>query len=284
MQLYKLSILYFIFLFSCTPVSEEEKPAKTKVARVGESHLYFEDFKENLPHFQSKNDSIEFLNFYIQNWIKNEVMIAKSKENLGERIIQIDQKVNQYKQSLLIHSFEQEFIKQKLDTTVSEKEVKSYYEENLNNFQLKDLIVKALYFKIPESSKLNKKASTWYKLYKYDDDLDELYKKVSLKTDLFYYDTTQWAYLKDIKSIIPINYSNNVAFLKSKKHYSITENGYTYYLNIIDYKLNDAISPLSLVTAKIKNIIINQRREKIRKELRLNLFEHAKKTGQIETY
>ena len=88
----------------------------------------------------------------------------------------------------------------------------------------------------------------------------------------------------DIKSIVPINYSNSAQFLKTKKHYKTTEDGFTFYLKIIDYKLKKSVSPLSLVQEKIKSIILNQKREKIREQLRFDLYENAKKTGKIETY
>ena len=166
----------------------------------------------------------------------------------------------------------------------SYKEIETYYQENAKNFELNDFIVKALYFKLPKDHKVNKQANKWYKLYQFDDDLDELYKKVSFKSEVFYYDTTQWIFFKDVKSLIPISYTNSVEFLKNKKYYKTTDGDFTYYLNIIDYKLKKSVSPLSLIQDKIRSIILNQKREKIREQLRFDLYENAKKTGKIETY
>lgn len=278
-----MTIIAPIIFLSCNDKEVKEIP-KTKLARVENSYLYFEDLEEKLPHFENETDSVEFLNFYIQNWIKNQVIASKSKEALLDKSAYLDEKVENYRQSLSIHLFEQEFIKQRLDTIVSDNEVETYYKENTKNFELSDFILKPLYFKLPKESKLNKKANSWYKLYDYDNDLDNLYKKISFKSEIFHYDTTQWVFMNDVKSIIPISYSNSADFLRSKKHYKVTEGDFTYYLNIIDYKLKKSVSPLDLVKDRIKSIILNQRREKIREQLRFDLYDNAKKTGKIETY
>ena len=278
-----LLITVVVGLASCEEQTPKE-PTKTKLARVGDTYLYFEDIKDKLPNLASEEDSTQFIEFYIQNWIKNQVVVSKSQESLGEITEDINEKVENYRKSLLIHRFEQEYINQNLDTIVKSEEIAAYYNNNIDNFELKDYIVKALYFRLKKEDKLNKKAESWYRLYKYDDNLDDLYKKVSIKTDLFYYDTTKWVYFKDVKSIVPITYANYAEFLKNRKHYKTTEGDFTYYLNIIDYKLKNAVSPLELVKERIKSMILNQRTEAIRKQLRLDLYNHAKKTGQIETY
>ena len=280
----KILFIALLALVSCSEDNSSKDEVKTKLARVNYSYLYLEDVSKKLPQFENEKDSSEFLDFYIQNWIKSEVIVSKSNESLNDKVDDVNDKVENYKKSLLVHLFEQEFIKQKLDTVISEKEIETYYNTNSKNFELNDFIVKPLYFKLPEDHKINKKANTWYKLYNYDEDLDELYKKVNLSSEVFYYDTTKWVFFKDVKSLIPIHYTNSVQFLKTKKHYKTTEDNFTYYLNIIDYKLKKSVSPLSLVRDKIKSIILNQKREKIREQLRFDLYEDAKKTGKIETY
>lgn len=282
---YKYSfILLIIILGSCDLIKDKE-PKKTKLARVDNEYLYFEDIESKLPSAETSKDSSEYLNFYIQNWIKDQVIILKSKELLANELDEIEEKVSNYRKSLLVHAYEQAYVQQNLDTNVTNFEIMQYYNDNISNFELKDYIVKALYFKIKtEDNKLNKKANSWFQLYKYEDDLDDLYKNIATKTDLFYYDTTNWVYFKDIRSVIPISYSNTSDFLKNRKTYKISEGDHTFYLNILDYKLKDDISPITLEEKRIRNIILNKRMEVIRKQLRVDLYENAKKTGKIETF
>jgi hypothetical protein len=271
------------FLLSCDAFNKKEK-SKTKLARVGTDYLYLEDIKNKLPESETKEDSAEFLNFIIQNWIKDQVVVAKSQELLTNELNDIEEKVANYRKSLLVHAYEQAYVLQNLDTIISAEEISAYYEENADNFQLKDYIVKALYFKIKTDDKISKKANEWFKLKDYENDLDELYKKVAVKSDLFYYDTTNWVYFKDIISVVPINQKNSAEFLRNNRTYKIAEGDYTFYLNILDYKLKDAVSPLSMEEKRIRNIILNKRMDAIRKQLRIDLYENAKKSGQIETY
>ncbi len=276
-------IIFALLITSCTFFGGKEKPKK-RLARVGTEILYLEDIQSKFPENQTAEDSVEFVEFFVQNWIKDQVVISKSRELLTNELYEIEDKVANYRKSLLVHTYEQAYVQQNLDTIVTPDEIVSYYESNIDNFQLKDYIVKALYFKVKSDDKQLRKINEWFQLRKYDDDLDNLYKNVAVKTDLFYYDTTNWVYFKDIKTVIPITYNSTPDFLRSNKTYKISEGDYIFYLNILDYKLKDATSPLTLEEKKIRNIILNQRIDVIRKQLRIDLYENAKKTGQIETF
>lgn len=278
------SFILLSLAFTSCSLFESKEPEKIKLARVDSEFLYLEDIQSKLPQSESAKDSSEYLDFYVQNWIKDQLTINKSKELLSNEISDIEEKVNNYRKSLLVHAYEQAYVQQNLDTIVTQEEILKYYEQNKSNFELKDFIVKALYFKVKSDDKIIKKADNWYRLNKYEDDLDDLYKSIAPKTDLFYYDTTNWVYFRDIRSVIPITYQNSTEFLKYRKNYKITEGDYTFYLNILDYKLKDDVSPLAMEEKRVRNIILNQRTEAIRKQMRIDLYENAKKTGQIETF
>ncbi|MFP5471738.1 MAG: hypothetical protein ACLGGV_09090 [Bacteroidia bacterium] len=282
MRIFTFILLFFVVV-SCQFFQSNE-PEKTKLARVGTEFLYYEDIEAKLPEAKDAKDSTEYLDFFIQNWINDQLTVSKSRELLSDELTEIEEKVNNYRKSLLVHAYEQAYVQQNLDTNVTNEEIAKYYEENKSNFELKDFIVKALYFKIKSDDKIAKKADKWYLLNNYEDDLDDLYKNIAPKIDLFYYDTVNWIYFRDIRSVIPITYNNTLDFLKYRKTYKITEEDHTFYLNILDYKLKDDVSPLAMEEKRIRNIILNKRIEVIRKQLRIDLYENAKKTGQIETF
>ena len=48
------------------------------------------------------------------------------------------------------YAYEQALVRQKLDTSISEEEIQRYYDENGKNFELKDNIVHARWFKLRE--------------------------------------------------------------------------------------------------------------------------------------
>jgi len=54
-----------------------------------------------------------------------------------------------------------------------------------------------------------------------------------------------------------------------------------YLVKIIDFKINEAYSPLSVEKENIKNIILNQRRQALLKKIRLDALKKAQKERAI---
>jgi hypothetical protein len=68
------------------------------------------------------------------------VLIYNANNNLTDEQKNFENEMEEYKSSLLIYNYEKEFIFQKLDTVVAEKEIEKYYESHPNDFQLKENI------------------------------------------------------------------------------------------------------------------------------------------------
>ena len=62
-----------------------------------------------------------------------------------------------YRKTLIIYSYEKELIRQKLDTNVAQEEIKAFYEENKQNFNLRDDILKVRYLKVAKNAPQIKK-------------------------------------------------------------------------------------------------------------------------------
>ena len=70
--------------------------------------------------------------------------------------------------------------------------------------------------------------------------------------------------------------------LKNKKLIEFSENGKHYLVRIVDYKLKDGISPLSLEKPNIRRIILNNRKIEFLENLKLDIYKKAKKNKEIE--
>ena len=53
-------------------------------------------------------------------------------------------------------------------------------------------------------------------------------------------------------------------------------------VRIVDYKLKDGISPLSLEKPNIRRIILNNRKIEFLENLKLDIYKKAKKNKEIE--
>jgi hypothetical protein len=99
-----------------------------------------------------------------------------------------------------------------------------------------------------------------------------------------YYDTTNWMYFSDVLKDIPLQDFNKSTFIKNKKEVMFEEGEFVYFLNILDYKLKDELSPLEFEKDRIKSIILNMRTNEIRKSLNEQLYQDALDSKQIVIY
>ena len=104
-----------------------------------------------------------------------------------------------------------------------------------------------------------------------DSDISEIETYAQLYASNFYYDDENWMYFDDLTKEIPLNNINKDKFITQKSKIKMDENGYFYFLNVIDYKLKNTISPLEFERDNIKQRILNIRIKDLRKTLKNEL-------------
>ena len=85
-------------------------------------------------------------------------------------------------------------IKQRLDTTVAIEEIQKFYENNNQNFELKDDIVKVRYLKVNKKAPQLKKIRKLTKSKKEDDE-EKLKELAHQYAEKFHLNDGQWIYL-----------------------------------------------------------------------------------------
>ena len=273
------NILFSIFLLSCNSVEIEND--EVKIASVGNEILYQTELEYSFPSGLNEEDSISFLNQFVQNWIINQLLLQKAEELLPEKTKNVDAKLEQYRISLLSYEFEELYIKQRLDTTVSNDEILSYYEQHKDDFILKDYLVKCLILKcmnnLPDLEQVKKS----YLLRKEEDE-DQIRTFAQSYNAELYLNNEEWIYFEDLIAKVPIEDYNKRRLITRRKKFFFEDNNIINFVNIYDYKLKDAVSPLSFEKERIKSIILNMRMNELRKQLRQNLYSDAQKNKSFE--
>ena len=95
-----------------------------------------------------------------------------------------------------------------------------------------------------------------------------------------------WISFEEVIDATPFskNISNEIQFLRNKKLETASDDFYTYYLLVKDYKLNQEISPFDFVKSRIRNVIINQRKIKLIRNLEEEIYSNAIKNKSFETF
>lgn len=270
-----------VFFTNCEDTASKDN--RIVMAKVNEVELYRYEVIANLPEGLSEEDSLSFVGNYIDQWIQEQVIYQKALEILPKEVTDVDMQLEKYRRSLLIFTYEQYYIQDRLDTTVTDKEIEIFYNEHLEDFTLRDYIVKVIYARYTDITPDLDKVKGWYKLNK-EDDWISLQSHANLYGVGFYNDTTNWIFFDDVLKEIPLTDINKSSFIRNKKNITFEENGMVYFLNVLDSKLKDETSPIEFEKDRIKGILLNIRMNELRKQLKTELYNDAQKAQNIKIY
>ncbi|MDE5956220.1 MAG: hypothetical protein K2G80_06965, partial [Bacteroidales bacterium] len=93
---------------------------------------------------------------YMNTWALDKVFLKIAQEQLSKSEKDVAKELEDYRNSLLKYRYEQLYVNERLDTTVSDDEIERYYERNPEKFILRRPAVKARFMSIPSDSPLLK--------------------------------------------------------------------------------------------------------------------------------
>lgn len=277
-------IIFFglgLIFMSCSTAINNDKG--TVIARVHGNYLYESDIAGLVPEDASTQDSIGIIKNYTENWIRTQLMVKQALKNLPSEQLDFDNQLEEYKNSLIIFRYETELIKKLLDTIVSEEEVETYYREHLNDFELKENIVKVQYVIIQNNTE---EEDLFMELFQLPDSLMldslEFYSEIYAKS--YQLDTSNWVRFENVLEIIPIETYNQELFLEGNRFIKLSDELSIYLVNFVDFKLKDNTSPLDFKRDDIISIITNKRKMALIKQVRKDLYLSAVQNKEFEVY
>lgn len=270
-----------LICFACTNQAKDDE--KIAVARVHEKYLYDTDLDGLFNEDMSIEDSLQIVNSYIDKWIRKQLILEKAELNLSINQKDVERQLDDYKSSLLIFKYEQQWIKQNLDTVVSNNETREYYNLYSSNFVLDEDIVKAVFIKVPSIAPNLDKVKKWYKSDKKEDydNLESYCFEFAKNFDSF---DDDWISFNVLIRQIPFDIANKERFLKRNRYIEAEDSLYNYFINIRNYKIHGEIAPLSYVEENIKQIIINKRKLQLIRDLEKNIYNDGLNYGHFEKY
>ena len=261
-----------LLLASC---ASEHDPSDKVVAVAYNDKLYWSDLRVVIPVTSTPEDSAAIARRFLDNWARDRVMLHMAEQNLDKGQINVEAQLKAYRESLLTFAYEQALVLQNLDTVVSGSQVQEYYDKNIANFQLKDNIVRVRWFKLRgQDKKLVKRVEQLWR----SNDKEELHK---LEVLLARQGTTivdthdDWIEFSTLQQQVPLRPENPTDWLQRQEKVVVDDPNGTYFVNFLDHRLKDSTSPIDLVDAQIRSIIINQRKLKLVERMREELYTNA---------
>ena len=276
-----LPVVMLLLLAGCDFFQRNAK--EVVVAECYGKYLYESDLKGIVPENASVMDSLQRVNSFIDSWIERQVLLHQAETNLSKEQLDLKRQVEEYRNSLVIYAYETQLINQKLDTVVSEDEIADYYEQNKEEFQLRNTMVRAVYVILKYDCK---QKEAFHKLMNDPDtlllqNLDILATEYSEKSHL---DVDHWMRLDELIDIIPIEILNPESFLKRNRFVSLDSDDLTYMVRFEEYLLEESISPLAMQRDNIRSIILTQRKKQLVDRMKTAVYENAKREHAFTKY
>ncbi len=276
----KRSVFIFttLLLTSCSNISDNN--SNDLIARAGENFLY----QNQLPPFSSEQDSIlRYLN-YIETWAKEKILYDLSLTNLSQsKKNDLDLLVEKYKVDLYINSYKDLIVNSRIDSIVTDQEIESFYNMNIDNFKLNENLLKYRYLKVP-SDNINISRIRRYIQRLNEGDREFLDSLNFQFADLKINDTMWFTEREVISSIEFINQKNKSNYMRINRLYEFEDNQYTNYFIVKDLLKSGNIPPLSYLYDRIKSNIINQRKLNLIQNINKEILNDALKSSKYEVF
>ena len=278
MKTYPLFISITLLILSCSNINNDN--SNDLIARAGENFLYQND----LPSFSSRQDSLLRYKNFVELWAKEKLLYDLSLTNLSQsKKNELDLLIEKFKIDLYINSYKDLIVNSRIDSIVTNEEIESYYNANIDNFTLNETLLKYRYLKVP-SDNININRIRRYIQRLSNDDRDFLDSLNFQFAELKVNDSVWFAERDVISSIEFINQTNKSNFMRVNRLYEIKDDQYINYFIVKDLLKSGNIPPLSYLYDRIKLNIINQRKIDLIQNINKEILNDALKSSKYEIY
>lgn len=267
------SVILIVLLSSCTAISSLIHDDQV-VARVGKHKLYKSEVEQYIPDLSTPADSASIAQRYINSWAMDLLYMNVAGTQLSKAEMDVSSELEAYRRSLIKYRYEQRYINDRLDTAITESDIKKYYQDHQDDFVLERPILKVRFVDVMKDSP-NKDAILRMMASKEYDEVqraDTLAKSTALR----YFDNTDiWTDAGDLARAFGVDYTDMLSMMKNNTIRIEPEGrGDLLFAYVLDIQ-KSGIAPLSFCTERIRDIIMSSRKDKLVKSLEQDLLNNA---------
>ena len=273
-----LVIIIMAMCISCK--KEYDHHGRTPLVELNGRFLYYDEIQSVLPLSLSASDSVSFVEQYKLNWMKELLLMDKATRNIPNNA-EIDRLVENYRKSLILHTYQQELINQNLANEVTEEEMLAYFEEHQTLFKAERPLLKGLFIKVPLSAPQLTQLRRWYKdtARVAVENLEKYGLQHAVKYEYFY---DKWVSIAEILDWVPYDEEELTDYLTKRQYLELKDTTFYYFLNVTDYRPVGAQEPFEFAQSQVKDILLNMRRMDYIEQVKNELYEEALEENKIK--
>ena len=269
-------------LFACKQEKvTEEKPDAILLAQVFNYKLYYDDIKDLIQGYANAEDSMQQVRSLTDHWVRDRLLLVEAEKNFPKEA-NMNKLLEDYRQSLVLHFFEQRTIEERLDTVITEQDLQQYYAVNKEQHRLESGIFRGYYFKIKKPQSRTDKILTWWNSFpeKYFNEVLD-YANKHAKTN--WSDSTQWHELNMLIQLFPEGTLSESA-VRSKRGITSSDQEYVYLVYPLEVHYKQDIAPLARVREQAARYIIHQRELELLERIKKEIYDRDIQNERVQNY
>ncbi|MBX2890922.1 MAG: hypothetical protein KF734_08355 [Saprospiraceae bacterium] len=267
-------ILFFLLCCSCALLwhcagNDTSPDNDVLLAQVYNKHLYLSELEGVVPEGVTKEDSALMVSAYAQRWAREQLLMYEAERNIPKDL-NIDELVRNYRASLVRFNFEEKLIAEKLDSTIAEAEVKEFYDNNKDQFQLESTILKCMLLKLPPQAPQSEINKLWYSRNPADEiRLNSFAKQWATLSML---DREKWHKLEEVAALLPKGTltTDNVG---SRREGTLSDGDFRYYYRVLEVVQGKTTAPFDYVREQASKIILHKRKQELLEKWKEDLYQ-----------
>lgn len=271
-----------LLLFSCG--KENNKNSADAIARVNNEYLYLSDLENLIPPGTPSKDSVAIVKDFIHRWATQQLLMNNANKNISKnKQIELDELINQYKIDLYSKAYLEQLVVTKIDTVITNDEIKKYYETNKSNFKANSPLVKLRYINLVKGNNKLNSISAKFSNFKSKDKKD--LKNLAIQFKDYAFNDSVWVGIDQIYERLPfVNQENMAKFIDEGMSYQYADSTSIWLVKIKDMVRKNEIVPLQYIQPTIKQIILNKRKTDLINKIQTEITNDAIKDNDFEIF
>ncbi len=252
------------------------------LAQVGSRTLRRAEITASLPYGLSSNDSLLMAEHLVKRWVKDQLVYEVALRNMDDKA-RVDQLVEEYRRALVRGSYQERLMSERVSLEIPESEMRAYYDANPDKFVLSKCLIKGLFLKVPIDAPGLSDLRKWCRSTK-DADLERIEKYSLQNAAIYEYFYDKWVDVEAVLGNMPIQVSDPAAFLRTHKFVEEADSSFCYLLNIGEYLLPEGVEPYEYASARIQEMMVNQRKMDFLRTFEDELYNEALRSGEVKLF
>ncbi|TAK29821.1 MAG: peptidyl-prolyl cis-trans isomerase [Saprospiraceae bacterium] len=268
-------------LLRCSQSNSKDKGDDRTLARVYNKTLHLSDMEGMIPEGMTSEDSSVIIDAFVENWVREAAMLYEAEHNIPKGL-DINKLVEDYRSSLIKHNYENVLVAEFLDSTITEKELQEFYEQNKEQYKLETPIIRCRFIKAARNAHQLKLAENWWNSSKAED-LVNLRNWCNATAVVHHLQDSSWYKVDDIAAYMPQG-TLTVNNVKYRRDFVQRDDSFQYFFKVLELVSRPEIAPLSYIENQARKVILHKRKTLLLENMKEKFYEEALRKNDITIY